>query len=257
MQVIYIVLALLSVTAEAYACDYKESPPDAGRITGTSGIAEAWYGDATQRYGHGVLGDSIEAQTLYVKPSGDEGCALSFTTSNQSVFEDVTPRLADVTGDGIDDIITIESDIERGASLAIYSIVENQLQKIASTPAIGTRYRWLAPIGTADFNNDNIADVAYVETPHLGGVIKVWSFAGGAPELLASQSGYSNHRIGENYITGGVAHCNGQTQMIVPSLNWQQTYAITVTDDKIASTVVADNTTSDTIASLLRCQPAG
>lgn len=257
MQVLYVVLALLSLSAEAYACDYKESPPDAGRVTGTSGVTEAWYGDATQRYGHGVLGDSIEAQTLYVKPAGTDGCALAFTTSDQSVFEDVTPRLADVTGDGIDDIITIESDVNRGASLAIYSVVDSQLQKIASTPAIGTRYRWLAPIGTADFNDDNIADVAYVETPHLGGVIKIWSFAGGAPELLASQSGYSNHRIGENYITGGVTHCNGQTQMIVPSLNWQQTYAITVKSGNIESSVVADNTASDTITRLLQCKPAG
>ena len=102
--------------------------------------------------------------------------ALEVTLDDQSVFEDVNPRIADVTGDGQNDIIVIESRTDQGASLAIYGIENDELKKIASTPFIGTPNRWLAPIGTADFNSDGVNDVAYVQTPHLASVLKIWSF---------------------------------------------------------------------------------
>ncbi len=248
-----VVVALLSWNAYAAECEYLASPPDAVRVSGKTNIDQAWYGSATTRYAHGVLGDAIEAQTLYATLKGKDGCALEVTLDSSAVFEDVTPRIADVTGDGEDNIITIESNVERGASLAIYGVVDNTLTKIVATPAIGTRYRWLAPIGTADFNNDNILDVAYVETPHLAGVIKVWSFANGKADLLVQRAGFSNHRIGENFITGGIANCDNKPVMILPARNWRETLSASVINGDISSRVVAEDTNPDTIASLLQC----
>ena len=237
----------------AAECDYKASPPDAGIASGHSDIAQAWYGNATTEYAHGVLGDAIEAQTLYAKMADSSDCALEVTLSNNVVFEDVTPRIADVTGDGLDNIITIESDATQGASLVIYGIVNNKLTRIASTPAIGRGYRWLAPVGTADFNRDNVLDVAYVETPHLAGIIKVWSFANQKPQLLAEAAGFSNHRIGENTITGGIANCDDKINIVLPARNWQETHAVMMKDGKITSEVVANNTDAETITDLLDC----
>ncbi|MEM7256889.1 MAG: VCBS repeat-containing protein, partial [Pseudomonadota bacterium] len=200
------------------------------------------------------LGDAIEADTLYVLPQGHDGCALALTLDTDTVFEDVTPRIADVTGDAQEDIITIESDAQAGAALAIYSIKNNQLIRVAATPFIGTRYRWLAPIGTADFNRDNIADVAYVERPHLAGVLMIWSFAGEQPVLLASQPGFSNHRIGENYNTGGIATCGDTPQIIIPDRRWQQTMAITLKNDQLAAAAVAPDISPATIDKYLACR---
>lgn len=251
-----ILTALLFITAGAHAaeCNYSNSPPDAGHAQGSNHIARTWFGGATDRYQHAVLGDTIEAQTLYAQLANTTDCAIEITLNADSVFEDITPRLADVTGDGKDNIIAIESHRNKGASLAIYGVVDGQLKKVASTPHIGTRYRWLAPIGTADFNADDVLDVAYVETPHLAGVIKVWSFRNNKAQLIASKAGYSNHRIGQNYITGGIRNCANSAQMVLPDLHWQQTVVATVSDNSIISKVVADNAAADTINRLLQCE---
>ena len=46
-------------------CQYIPGPHDAETITATGdGITTAWYGNSTEIYGHGVLGDAVEAHTL-------------------------------------------------------------------------------------------------------------------------------------------------------------------------------------------------
>ena len=61
-------------------------------------ITAARYEDPTTRYAHGVLGDEIEHGTLAITLSS--GAVRRFTLSENAVFEDTAPRLADVTGDG-------------------------------------------------------------------------------------------------------------------------------------------------------------
>lgn len=245
----------------AYAadCAYLPSPPDAGRAAGSADIAIAWFGGATKRYGHGVLGDAVEAGVLYVQPRGSKRCALALTLDESAVFEDLTPRVADITGDGLDEVITIVSTINSGAALVAYGIRDNRLMRIASTPPIGTPFRWLAPVGSADFNGDGILDVAYVRTPHLAGILKVWSFAGGRPMLIASEAGFSNHRIGENFITGGISHCQGELRqseprIILPDRAWERTMEVRVANGQIVARTAASGTAVETIARLLRCE---
>lgn len=238
-------------------CDYLPGPDDAETVAAAGeGVTTAWYGNRTEIYGHGVLGDAIEAHTLYARVSSmaaDE-CAMSVTLDDSSVFEDVTPRIADVTGDGVNDIITIESHRDSGASLAIYGLKNGQLQKLATTPYIGQSYRWLAPVGTADFNNDGSNDVAFVQTPHLAGILQIWSFKDARAERLAAKAGFSNHRIGENFITGGIANCEGQPVVVVPDRQWQSTMAATYSDGTIHAREVASKVSSKAIMQKLQCR---
>ena len=245
--------ALLPRLSWADTCQYLPSPPDAQRVAGSADIKYAWYGEATTRYPHGVLGDRIEAGTLYVQPRGVQRCALSLSLETDAVFEDVSPRIADVTGDGRDNVIAIVSTVTAGASLVVYGIRDNRLVRIAATPPIGTPFRWLAPIGTADFDGDGILDVAYVRTPHLAGILKVWRFAQGEPTLLASQAGFSNHRIGENFNTGGIRTCNGMPRIVIPDRAWRRTMVVAVSNGQILAEMAADNTAVGTIAKLMRC----
>ena len=203
-----------------------------------------------------MLGDAIEAHTLYAKSheAADSDCAMQVTLGNNSVFEDVTPRIADVTGDGINDIITIESHADKGASLAIYGFTDGRLQKISSTPHIGQSYRWLAPVGAADFNADGSNDVAFVQTPHLAGILQIWSFKDGRAEQLAAKAGFSNHRIGENFITGGISVCADQATIVVPDRSWQSTMSATFDDGTIKAMEVTDSVTAETIEDALQCQ---
>lgn len=163
----------------------------------------------TNLYGHGVLGDDLEWSGLILTgPKKHDTFLIGLT---DEVFEDVAPRLADFDGDGVPEAVVVQSHPEKGAQLAIY----NRNGKIAATPYIGTRYRWLAPIGVADFNGDGDMDVAYVDRPHLAKTLRVWSFRNAALVEIATLKGVTNHRIGEEKITSGIRHCNGRPEMIL------------------------------------------
>lgn len=213
--------------APSLACDYPGGPPDAQEVRAEGpGVTWAYFSNATEIYGHGILGDAIEAQALRVMTAVTGPCETMAYLDEMSVFEDVTPRIADVTGDGLNDVVVIETRVDAGASLAVYGMADGQFTKLAATPHIGRAFRWLAPAGIADFDGDGIDDVAYVETPHIGGILRIWSFAGGVVRELAFDPGYSNHRIGQNFITGGVRDCGKGREFIVASGDWRDVVAV-------------------------------
>ena len=137
------------------------------------GIVKAMLSCRTDRYAHAVLGDAIEAACLIVED--EAGAVVQLDLPNHQVFEDLIPRIADVNSDGQNDVVLVRSGSRTGAALTVYSLTQTgtdkQLTELAATPAIGTANRWLAPIGVADFNNDGVQDVAYVQTPHIGGCL--------------------------------------------------------------------------------------
>lgn len=164
------------------------------------GIVRAVLSCATDRYAHGVLGDDIEAGCLVVED--DLGAVHQYQLPGHQVFEDLTPRLADMDGDSRLDVVLVRSDANQGAALAIYALKPgNMLQELASTPPIGLPDRWLAPVGIADFNGDNRLDVAYVQTPHIGGILNVWSYIDGGLQRIAQSHGYSNHQVGSTRVS--------------------------------------------------------
>lgn len=109
----------------------------AGPASAEPEIVGAEYAEPTARYAHGVLGDDIEYGALRFIMS--EGNSLLLTLPQFRVFEDIAPRLFDVDRDGMLEVIVVESDVDKGARLAIYD--ETGLQ--AATPFIGLSNRWL------------------------------------------------------------------------------------------------------------------
>ena len=201
-----------------------------------SGIKAAWYDDATTRYAHGVLGDEIEAGALHAKTT--EGKMVSITLETSQVFEDIQPRLADIDGDGRNEIITIRSHDQKGAQIAVYGITKespNSLSLVASTPYIGQAYRWLAPVGIADFDNDGAMDIAYIDRPHLAKMLRVWSYRAGSLQQFAQKQGLTNHKIGNNFITGGVQRCGNKSSMITVDSNWERLIKTTLQHGKLTS----------------------
>ncbi|MDH3595021.1 MAG: VCBS repeat-containing protein [Rhodospirillales bacterium] len=168
--------------------------PDSRPGLGTLDVAEAWLVEPTTRYGHGVLGDAVEAAGLLVVLR--DGRRLSYRLQDDSVFEDLQPRVADLDRDGREEVVVVRSRPRAGAALAVFHVEGGSLRPRAETPAIGRSNRWLNPVGVGDFDGDGRPEVAYVETPHIGGILRIWRLMGDHLVQLGELRGFSNHAIG-------------------------------------------------------------
>ena len=164
-------------------------------------IAKAYLSSPTKRYNHGVLGDKIEAASLtLVLNDGEE---LRYELPDSRVFEDLQPRLVNLDAKGADEVMVVESDNKLGASLAVYGLRKGEVEKIGATPFIGHTNRWLNPIGAGDFNGDSLIDLALVSTPHIGGVLKFYSYTPPSLTPYAQIDGVSTHSIGSTALEMG------------------------------------------------------
>ncbi len=190
-------------------------------------ITGANYALPTARYPHGALGDDEEWGAMVVQVRLKLPCRAGFsgyqaTLPQELVFEDVSPRLWDMTGDGKPEVVVVESHAEKGARLAVWGIGETGLERLAGTPFIGTRNRWLAPVGAADLDGDGAVEVAYVDRPHLARVLRVWRWVEGELVEIASLSGVTNHRFGEPAISGGLRRCRGGPELVLADAAWRR-----------------------------------
>ena len=93
-----------------------------------------------------------------------------------------------------------------------------------STPAIGTRYRWLAPVAVADLDQGGQIELAFIDRPLPCKTASV-SLPDQALHELASLPGLTNHRIGDDFIVGGVRDCGSGLKLITADSEWQRVMA--------------------------------
>lgn len=224
-------------------------------------ITSARYTEPTSRYAHGILGDAEEWGALVIHASDNDSAGMSSHAVSRrntytirlpltSVFEDVAPRLADVDGDGKPEVIVVKTSVTQGASLAIY----NQTGKIAATPYIGTRNRWLAPVAIADLDGDGLTELAYIDRPHLAKTLRVWRFADRKLTEVTSLQGLTNHRIGERDIAGGLRDCGKGPEMIVANADWSRLMAVTLKDGTLTSRDIGPHKNRKSFARALTCK---
>ncbi|WP_371155290.1 FG-GAP repeat domain-containing protein [Jannaschia sp. 2305UL9-9] len=233
-MILRVACACLVLAAPAAACS---APPWADAVEGSrvqtaigspDGISHAWYADLTDVYDHAILGDALEPTVLHVwGASTIDTCGASIAAGRGHVFEDIAPRLVDLTGDGLPEVIAIRTSVTEGGQLAIYGVDADGLTLLATTPYIGRSRRWLAPAAVADLDDDGRVEVAYVDRPHLAKVLRIWRFDTDALTEVAAISGVTNHRIGEDFISGGLRVCDGAPEIIVASADWQRMMALT------------------------------
>ncbi len=213
-------------------------------VAWSDGVVSATFGDPTRRYGHAILGDDIEYGSLTIvgrpglgrwkgslntPPVWGEN-EFKITLPLDHVFEDIQPRLVDIDLDGGMEVMVVETDVAKGAQLAIY---DGAGKKIAETPHIGRSNRWLAPIGAVDFDGDGYVEVAYVDRPHLAKVLRVWRYRDGRLEEVANHAGLTNHQIGQDFITSGLRDCGDGAEMVLVDAEWSRIVSVRLRDDQL------------------------
>lgn len=201
MRMIFVVLLSLLAAGPALAAvqlpngtQDPEAIPGVVVSNGTRDIAKAWLIAPTARYPHFVRGQEYEPSGLRVVSA--KGRVITLMLGENFVFEDRIARLADLDGDGRDEIIVVLTSSERGSALAAYALEGGQLVLKARTPFIGMAFRWLNPAGIADYDGDGQLDVALVQKPHLSKQFEIWTIENGTFVRFASVPDISNHRNG-------------------------------------------------------------
>ncbi|MBS8229272.1 hypothetical protein DYI42_23880, partial [Vannielia litorea] len=90
-------------------------------------ISGATYAAPTTRYPHGALGDDEEWGAMVVGVTLGPPCRagrsnFQVNLPEELVFEDVSPRLWDMTGEGEPEIVVVESHRDKGARLAVWGL---------------------------------------------------------------------------------------------------------------------------------------
>lgn len=214
------------------------------------GVVSARYDDPTTRYAHGVLGDPVEWGALVMTDGA--GKTFRLTLPETRVFEDVAPRLADIDGDGLNEVVTVESDLNLGARLSVYGTAG----LVAANDFIGRTNRWLAPVGVgvADLDGDGQVEFAYVDRPHLAKTLVVLRRDGARLVRVAALEGVTNHRIGEADIAGGIRDCGNGPEMIVASADWSRVLAVRFDGARFQTEPLAQHEGRGTFRRAMACE---
>lgn len=199
-------------------------------------VVRAWFEDPVTRYRHFVLGRRHEPATLVVDAPGNIGnCGQELVLDPPHVFEDVAPRLADLDGDGTNEVIVARSHERLGAQVAVYRWTGETLELAATTPPIGRSHRWLAIIGASDLDGDGAMEIAYIDRPHLARTLRVWRYDADGLTEVAAATGLTNHRIGEAVISSGIRDCGAGPEILTANAGWTRLIATRLEDGSLVA----------------------
>lgn len=182
------------IDSEMLVAGFEFLPENQIAIDEVSGITARYINPVT-RYTHGVLGDAIEAGALLVTQCDQK---FIFNLDTLYVFEDIQPRLFDMTNDGVPEVITILTSVSLGASVGVFEIGNDSLYLKAQSEYIGRNNRWLNIAAINDLDNDGNVEIVWVSTPHIGGILNVAHIEGSIIKVLDIYEGVSNHKIGSS-----------------------------------------------------------
>jgi hypothetical protein len=194
-----------------------DAPLDARILSDESGRL-LLLGGATDRYGHGVLGDRIESSRIVLIGTNPVfKIEMQIEIPEPAVIEGIAPIWADMNEDGEREIIVTLSDEKNGARIAAFS---EDGSLLAQGPAIGQGYRWRHPLVVAPFGPEGQSELAVVRTPHIGGIVEFYRFEGDSLNIVAQIPGFSTHTIGSRNLDNALAgdfDGDGNIELMVPN----------------------------------------
>jgi len=208
--------------------------PESQLVAGQQNVAWVWLGSPTRRYPHGALGSPVHAGSVHALVKSRDGRweEITLALPQHRVYEDRVPRIVDMDQDGSEEIVLIEADALRGASLVVlgvdHSAAMPRLVERARGPFAGSTFRWLNPVGVADFDGDGTLDLASVVTPHIGGVLQLLHYRPPALVPFARAMDVSNHRMGalEQRLAVVVQQPGQRPTIVVPDMTRRALHAL-------------------------------
>ncbi|WP_210408966.1 hypothetical protein [Halorhabdus rudnickae] len=201
-----------------------DAPPDVRPVSLGDGTYVV-YGDVTDRYRHGALGDTLEPSSLVVvDPIGPEVVTRTVLDA-PLVFEGVQPLVADLDSDGDPEIVTTIADAENGARIAIYSPTG---ERIATGPVYGPG--WRHQLAVAPFAPDSSTELAAILKPHVTHTLEYYRLEDGDLSVSATVDGVSSHTYGSRNLDGAVAadlDDDGAVELFVPTTDRRRLVAVT------------------------------
>ncbi len=157
----------------------------------------------TARYGHGVLGDALEAAgVVLVETEPNLRVVSQLDFASPLVAEGIMPLWMDLDGDGQRDIIVTLSDEARGARVAVFA---EDGTPLGEGRAFSRGFLWRHQLVFATFAGDGVGELAVVRTPHIGGVVEFYRARPGRLEVMAQLDGYTSHVIGSRNLDMALA----------------------------------------------------
>lgn len=176
--------------------------------------------EPTDRFPHSALGDGLEATSVVAVTVGVNETETVYRSEND-VIESIAPLLADVDGDGIDDVVlTVSNDREvwvvaassTGDGVVAVSDPADRLLGWRHVVAVGP----LGPSGQSE-----IAEVLY---PDAQGSVRFLRLNGDTLGIAATRTGYRSHEFGTRNLEQAVAadvDRDGRVEVILPTLDRQ------------------------------------
>ncbi|WP_340819534.1 hypothetical protein [Methanolobus sp. WCC4] len=201
----------------------------------------------TDEYGHGVLGDSIEASSITIVDTiGNPGISKVIDVPEEDVIEGITPIWTDLNDDGKREIIVTLSNANEGARLVVF---DEEGDIVAEGTAAGTGYRWRQQIAVAPSGPEGENEIIDVLTPHIGGVVEFYQWEDDELKVISSLSGYSSHLAGSGNLDMSMVgdfDDDEEMELLVPLQNHRKLAVLEHTDEGVK--VVAEIGLADSLS---------
>ncbi len=179
--------------------DRFENPLPDTRVVSFDAYSAALV-EPTDRYGHDVLGDAIEAAAVQIL-NECTGESVRIDIESPSVIEGISPMLADLDGDGTPEVLVTTSNDQQGARLESYRVDGSVF---ARSDPIGQGFRWRNQLGVAPLGPDGSVQVVDVRIPHIGGVVEFFTVDGATLRRDATATPYTSHVIDSGNLDMGL-----------------------------------------------------
>ena len=174
--------------------------------------------EPTDRYPHSALGDNLEATAVAVVTVGVNEVEMVYRSEN-NVIESIAPLLADVDGDGIDDVaLTVSND--REAWIVVASSTGGGV--VAISDPVDRLLGWRQLVAVGPLGPTGQTEIAEIVYPDADGRVQFLSLAGGDLRVAATRAGYRSHEFGARNLEQALAadvDRDGHLEVIVPTLD--------------------------------------